>query len=41
MTYTLWPDFRRRHLLEAIVAYQKRERRYGGITAPPAVLGAK
>ena len=41
VTDTLWPDFRRRHLLEAIVAYQKRERRYGGITAPPAVLGAK
>jgi undecaprenyl diphosphate synthase len=31
----LWPDFRRRHLLEAIVAYQKRERRYGGIQTPP------
>jgi undecaprenyl diphosphate synthase len=27
----LWPDFRRRHLLQAIVDYQKRERRYGGI----------
>jgi undecaprenyl diphosphate synthase len=32
VTDTLWPDFRRRHLLEAIVDYQKRERRYGGIT---------
>ena len=31
VTDTLWPDFRRRHLLEAIVAYQKRDRRYGGI----------
>jgi undecaprenyl diphosphate synthase len=31
VTETLWPDFRRRHLLEAVVAYQKRERRYGGI----------
>ena len=28
----LWPDFRRQHLLQAIVDYQKRERRYGGIT---------
>jgi undecaprenyl diphosphate synthase len=28
---TLWPDFRRRHLFEAILDYQKRERRYGGI----------
>jgi undecaprenyl diphosphate synthase len=35
VTETLWPDFRRRHLLEAIVAYQKRERRYGGIQSPP------
>jgi undecaprenyl diphosphate synthase len=32
---TLWPDFRRRHLLEAVLAYQKRERRYGGITPAP------
>ncbi len=31
VTETLWPDFRSRHLLEAIVAYQKRDRRYGGI----------
>jgi undecaprenyl diphosphate synthase len=33
VTDTLWPDFRRRHLLEAIVDYQKRDRRYGGIEA--------
>jgi undecaprenyl diphosphate synthase len=31
VTDTLWPDFRRRHLLEAIIEYQKRDRRYGGI----------
>ena len=36
VTETLWPDFRRRHLLEAVLAYQKRERRYGGITAARA-----
>jgi undecaprenyl diphosphate synthase len=41
VTDTLWPDFRRRHFLEAVLAYQKRERRYGGIAASPAVLGAK
>ncbi len=41
VTDTLWPDFRRRHLLEAILAYQKRERRYGGIAPAPAVIGAK
>ncbi|MDA1094811.1 MAG: isoprenyl transferase [Acidobacteria bacterium] len=38
VTETLWPDFRARHLLEAILAYQKRERRYGGIPQP-AVVG--
>jgi undecaprenyl diphosphate synthase len=31
VTDTLWPDFRCRHLLEAIIDCQKRERRYGGI----------
>ena len=44
VTDTLWPDFRRRHLLEAILAYQKRDRRYGGIKpspAAPVALGAK
>jgi undecaprenyl diphosphate synthase len=34
VTNTRWPDFRKRDLLEAIVAYQKRDRRYGGITQP-------
>jgi undecaprenyl diphosphate synthase len=33
VTETLWPDFRCRHLLEALLAYQKRDRRYGGIQA--------
>jgi len=41
VTETLWPDFRRRHLLEAVLAYQKRERRYGGISPSPAVANAK
>ena len=41
VTETLWPDFRRRHLLEGVVAYQKRERRYGGIAPAPAVIGAQ
>ena len=35
VTDTLWPDFRRRDLLEAIVAYQKRDRRYGGLKPSP------
>jgi undecaprenyl diphosphate synthase len=34
VTDTLWPDFRCRHLLEGVVAYQKRDRRFGGITPP-------
>lgn len=37
VTETFWPDFRCRDLLEAILAYQKRDRRYGGI-APPALV---
>lgn len=31
-TETLWPDFNREHLFEAIVDYQKRERRFGKIS---------
>jgi undecaprenyl diphosphate synthase len=38
VTDVLWPDFRRRHLLQAIADFQKRERRYGGIGAPPGPL---
>ena len=41
VTETLWPDFRCRHLLEAVLAYQKRDRRYGGLKASPVALGAK
>ena len=28
-TPVLWPDFRREHLIEAVLDYQKRERRFG------------
>src|SRR5467141_2023390 len=31
VTETLWPDFRRVHLLEAIADYQGRNRRFGGL----------
>ncbi len=31
VTRTLWPDFRRRDLFEAVVEYQQRDRRYGGV----------
>jgi undecaprenyl diphosphate synthase len=41
VTETLWPDFRRRDLLAAVVAYQKRERRYGGIKPTPVAVSAK
>ena len=40
VTDTLWPDFRASHLLQAILEYQKRDRRYGGISAR-AVSGAQ
>jgi len=36
VTETLWPDFTRTDLLEVVVAYQKRERRYGGLRAGAA-----
>lgn len=32
ITPTLWPDFRREHLFEAILDYQKRDRRFGRVT---------
>ncbi|MDQ1406003.1 MAG: undecaprenyl diphosphate synthase [Acidobacteriaceae bacterium] len=31
---TLWPDFNRARLLEALVEFQKRDRRYGGLQQP-------
>lgn len=31
VTPVLWPEFRRRHLLEALVSYQQRERRFGKV----------
>ncbi len=40
VTDTLWPDFRRIHLLQAVLDYQQRSRRFGGlklVTEPRAV----
>jgi undecaprenyl diphosphate synthase len=34
VTDTLWPDFDRAELLRAILDFQKRERRFGGLSAP-------
>src|SRR6516165_4281975 len=33
VTETLWPDFSRSDLLQAVLEYQKRDRRYGGLSA--------
>jgi undecaprenyl diphosphate synthase len=35
VTNTLWPDFTRTDLLKAILEYQKRDRRFGGLSATP------
>lgn len=32
VTETLWPDFNRSELLKAVLEYQKRERRFGGLS---------
>ena len=34
-TPVLWPDFNREHLFEAIRDYQKRSRRFGGVSECP------
>jgi undecaprenyl diphosphate synthase len=31
ITQDYWPDFRRKHILQALVDYQKRERRFGAV----------
>jgi undecaprenyl diphosphate synthase len=36
VTETLWPDFRRRHLFEAMIEYQTRRRRFGAVESGPA-----
>jgi undecaprenyl diphosphate synthase len=33
VTPVLWPDFDREHLFEAVLDYQRRERRFGGVVA--------
>ena len=35
VTETLWPDFTRTDLLGAVLEYQKRDRRYGGLSGGP------
>jgi len=41
VTETLWPDFTRTDLLQAVLAYQKRDRRYGGLSAAPVTARPK
>lgn len=38
VTKVLWPDFRRRHLFEAILDFQTRDRRYGGVDEAEAEM---
>ncbi len=40
VTDTLWPDFTRTDLLQAVLEYQKRDRRYGGLSAGQPANGA-
>ena len=35
VTETLWPDFRHQHLFDALLDYQKRDRRYGAVSSQP------
>ena len=41
VTEVLWPDFNRARLFEALLDFQKRERRYGGIDAAPPSRAAR
>jgi len=38
VTKVLWPDFRRKHLFEAIIDFQSRERRYGAVDESDAEM---
>jgi undecaprenyl diphosphate synthase len=39
ITPAFWPDFRRKHILQALVEFQKRERRFGDIHPPENLNG--
>jgi undecaprenyl diphosphate synthase len=39
VTETLWPDFSRTELLKAVLDYQRRDRRYGGLSAGHRTAG--
>jgi undecaprenyl diphosphate synthase len=37
-TPVLWPDYRKKHFYEAIIDYQRRERRFGKVSEKPRVF---
>ncbi len=41
VTDRFWPDFRGKHLLEAIHEYQSRDRRFGGLSVPSKTLNTR
>src|SRR6185312_7886193 len=41
VTDTLWPDFRRADLLRAVLDYQKRDRRFGGLSCDPSTSSSQ
>ena len=41
VTQTLWPDFRRKDLINAVLAFQSRERRYGAVHHQPDSEGVE
>jgi undecaprenyl diphosphate synthase len=41
VTQTYWPDFGLRDLLEAILDFQKRDRRFGGVRKDPVAATAQ
>ncbi len=41
VTETLWPDFDRAELLRAVIDYQKRDRRFGGLGTPASLEPAE
>jgi undecaprenyl diphosphate synthase len=40
VTPVLWPDFKIKHLHEAIADFQKRDRRFGGVVSKTPSQGA-
>jgi undecaprenyl diphosphate synthase len=41
VTPTLFPDFRRQHVFEAIIEFQKRDRRFGGVNGQDHLRGGE